>query len=492
MKLNRSFPSFRSTLGAVLLSLCGAAPALNYDVQYTNTAPVIDGAGTDAAWATASPPLTDFRVYDNVSVPSQQQTSVRLLWDENHLYVLYEAEDNDIVSFAWENDNGFFVGQDQLEMYLDPAWTQSPGRQNVVYHIAVDPGPSAFTYTAGGNDQIGWNLTEASQVAVTQNGTNWTVEMAIAWTDLNSELPNSPGIIHRAPYHNTIWGAQFARTHSMFTSDNNTPYSKWNAEASGSFRARPIGTLTFKRSDPDLSRPDLSGRIVNRTFTFEDPPYTAGSTINGLEDWTTAYPEIFGISTAQPFNGNQSLEIQASSAGRTLGNTTYTTNTETAQYVQYALRIPREDIVDGYHHVLYVQGAYGISHVQQIIGQVWFRNSPQHGANYVTVVHYDNPDVITESTHSNTVGMLAYDTWMYITLRVDPVAKTWEVWINDHKLINSVTKSDTFHVRNRNTFRQLRHLQFYSKNFGTLPVYVDDLTYYRDAGNSSIEDWQLF
>ncbi len=492
MKLNRSFPSMRNTLGAALLSLCGAASALNYDVNYTNTAPIIDGAATDAAWATASPPLTDFRVYDNVSVPSQQQTSVRLLWDENHLYVLYEAEDNDIVSFAWENDSGFFVGQDQLEMYLDPSWAQSSTRQNIVYHVAVDPGLSAFTYTASGNDQVGWNLTEASQVAVSHNGTNWTVEMAIAWTDLNSELTNSPGIIRRAPYHNTIWGAQFARTHSMYNSDNNTAYSKWNAETAGAFRARPIGTLTFKRTDSDLARPDISDRLVHRSFTFEDPPYTAGSTINGIEDWLTAHPEIFTISNTQPFAGTQSLQLGASSAGRTLGNTSHTTYTEAAQYVQYALYIPREELVDGYHHVLYVQGAYGIYHVQQIIGQVWFRNSPTHGSNYVTVVHYDNPDVITESTHSNTIGLLAFDTWMYITLRVDPIEKTWEVWMNDHKLINSVTNSDTFHVRNRNTFRQFKHLQFYSKNFGTLPVYVDDLTYYRDAPASSIDDWQLF
>src|SRR5690606_34649972 len=145
------------------------------------------------------------------------------------------------------------------------------------------------------------------------------------------------------------WGAEFGRIHSTDDPPNNVAFSRWNL-VSGGFRQRPFGTLTFK-GGPTREAVDLSTGTVTWSTSFESPTYTAGQTISGIEGFLSAQPEIFQVSTALPLTGAQSLEIVASASGRTLNQVQHTTNTATPQYMQYAVYIPYEEVIDSkYHH----------------------------------------------------------------------------------------------------------------------------------------------
>ena len=88
------------------------------------------------------------------------------------------------------------------------------------------------------------------------------------------------------------------------------------------------------------------------------------------------------------------------------------------------------------------------------------------------------------------MGLQSFDTWMWVTTKVDPVDNKFEVWINDTKL-TLPDGNDRFGVRRRGIFDQLLYGQFYSKNFGTENTYIDDILYVEEP-TSRVDDWQLF
>ncbi len=76
---------------------------------------IIDGALTDAAWATA--PVVELLRTDTGEKP-KQPTAVRLLWNEQYLYVGFLCHDRDIWGTIREHD-GPLYNEEVVEVFID-------------------------------------------------------------------------------------------------------------------------------------------------------------------------------------------------------------------------------------------------------------------------------------------------------------------------------------------------------------------------------------
>jgi len=163
-----------------------------YEAHNIPTAPVIDGRLTDPAWASApwSEDFVDIRGAGEEPPPFR--TRVKLLWDENFLYVGAELEEPHLWG-TLEARDAIIYRDDDFEIFLDP-----DGDGKAYFEIEVNAMGTVFDlfldkpYREGGKAVIPWNLTTL-QSAVSLQGTlndpsdedeGWTVELAIPWHEL--------------------------------------------------------------------------------------------------------------------------------------------------------------------------------------------------------------------------------------------------------------------------------------------------------------------
>ncbi len=93
-------------------------PALpSYAVKAVKEKPVIDGRLSEKAWATAAPIILLFPWEDQTG--AKQRTTVKLLRDQNYLYVGYECEDADITA-TYENRDDPVYKDDCVEIFIRP------------------------------------------------------------------------------------------------------------------------------------------------------------------------------------------------------------------------------------------------------------------------------------------------------------------------------------------------------------------------------------
>lgn len=474
-------------LCAGLAGLAGTSLALDYQVNYTSTAPTIDGT-VDAVWSNAEAAMTGFVSSSSVETPSTQQTRVRALWNSEKLFLLYEADDNAIVASATGNDTGFdfTTPQDAAEIILDPSWRQGgSGVTNIAYRICVNPAPNAYTRTEAGLNQTDWDLGPNSQVAFASSGSNWTVELAIAWTDLNSTLQNSPGPVVGPPGNGSRWGVQIARRHSP---GNNASLTKWHPVA-GNPTARPLGLFIFA-GGPAAKPVEIPDMVPLYSTSFEEPEFTAGLTASGVEEWTSSNPGNFTVVDTEALTGTQSLEITPSSGGRTILSPTVPAPSGT-HVIQYAVKMASDlSTANNYRHVLYASGRYSDG-TTKTLTQIWFYGAGNNsGGNSIRVSTYPDPNSNTPTNYFFP-GLYSLDDWSYITIRTDGLANTFEVWYNGTKLVYPGT-TGAYPVLFRNQFWYMNRATLYNKTFGTAPFYLDDFTHYYIPGPTQADDWQLF
>lgn len=113
-------------LALALAPTLGAAdfvPAV-YEARQAAAAPTIDGVLDDAAWQAAEV-IEPFFAYQSGGAPPAANSSLRLLWDDEFLYVAMHAEDVDIRSSCalarqCGRDASLFNG-DVLELFIRPS-----------------------------------------------------------------------------------------------------------------------------------------------------------------------------------------------------------------------------------------------------------------------------------------------------------------------------------------------------------------------------------
>lgn len=88
-----------------------------YHAPCIDRAPEIDGHLDEAVWRKA--PATEVFVNTMTGAPAEPRTTARMMWDETHLYVAFEVEDDFLKSDLEGRDRHLWT-QDAVEVMVDP------------------------------------------------------------------------------------------------------------------------------------------------------------------------------------------------------------------------------------------------------------------------------------------------------------------------------------------------------------------------------------
>jgi hypothetical protein len=215
------------------------------------TAPIsIDGVLGEADWQAAE---VVSLVETEHGIAPKQRTELRLLWDDDYLYVGFHCIDIDIYSDITERDGPLWE-QEVVEAFIDD---DSNGITYLEYEI--NPRNALVDLYVvnrnGRRDDIQfmqeWNSTGTRHVVSVDGnpaklGTDdrsWTVEWALPWTDFATAK-------HAPPIDGDTWRGNFYRIDRAHVDgmrvEADDEYSAWSATGEINFhRPDRFGTLLF-------------------------------------------------------------------------------------------------------------------------------------------------------------------------------------------------------------------------------------------------------
>jgi hypothetical protein len=165
-------------LGPVLEAETGPLPS--YTVKRAKPAPAIDGALNDPAWANAAA-VELSGSFDGR--PTSVRTTARLLYDDQHLYLSFDAEDPHIWGTLFKRDEPIYT-QEAVEVFVD-----ADGDGRTYNEIQVSPNGTLFdAYFPARRQGMDLSWDSGTEAAVRFSGTinnpsdkdeRWTVEMKI-------------------------------------------------------------------------------------------------------------------------------------------------------------------------------------------------------------------------------------------------------------------------------------------------------------------------
>ena len=176
----------RVAVGLLALGLACTRRTGEYVVHRTDATIAIDGVLAEAAWDRAERAGPFVRSLDGQ--PCSARTVARLLWDDDNLYVAFQAEDPDI-STPFSRDDEPLYTSNVVEIFLNPS-----GDLRRYDEIELAPSNALFDASFTGRRQ-GMDLSWSSRArhAVHLDGTlndsrdvdrGWTAELAIPFATL--------------------------------------------------------------------------------------------------------------------------------------------------------------------------------------------------------------------------------------------------------------------------------------------------------------------
>lgn len=204
----------------------------------TEAPPVIDGRFDEPIWQRAQVLPLGHRFLSGWGAPAQA-TTVRCAWDDEHLYLAFEAQDTDIWSTITERDGNLWEGE-VVEVYIDP---DGDGRNykefeisplgtvidlDIATHLAIEPDRYRRWNAPG------WRWAVALDGTLERGDVDraWRVETAIPFADLGMPPPR-PG---------DVWRVQFYRIDRP--ADTEPEFSGWSPTFNFHIPDR-FGRLTF-------------------------------------------------------------------------------------------------------------------------------------------------------------------------------------------------------------------------------------------------------
>lgn len=188
-------------------------PVQNYVVYQTSTPVEIDGKADEPDWQQAEW-TADFADIEGGKNPTPLfRTRMKMLWNEDNLYLLAELEDPNIWAY-YDTHDQIVYHENDIEVFIDP-----DGDTHDYYEYEVNARNTLFDlfmpkpYRNGGNALVTWD-SEGFKSAVSIDGTlndpsdtdqKWTVEMKIPFADLRK------GELVQVPYDGQIWKINFSR-----------------------------------------------------------------------------------------------------------------------------------------------------------------------------------------------------------------------------------------------------------------------------------------
>ena len=212
---SRSLCRLLIALSWVAVSHSQETPApRTYSVSRASGPITLDGKLDDAAWAKAAW-TTDFVDIEGAARPDPRfRTRVKMLWDDQYLYLAAELEEPDVTAKLTEHDSVIFHDND-FEVFIKPI----PDSESY-YEFemnALNTGWDLFLnkpYRSGGKADNSWDIA-GLKTAVSVQGTlndstdrdtGWTLEIAYPWSSFRLRQPEV-----QQPKVGTQWRINFSR-----------------------------------------------------------------------------------------------------------------------------------------------------------------------------------------------------------------------------------------------------------------------------------------
>jgi len=252
-------------LGVLGLSLAIRAPTpRRYVCLRAFTAPVIDGRLDDPAWAAAEWTSDFVDIEGDLRPAPPLRTRVKLLWDDDWLYIAAELEEPHVWGTLTDRDAVIYHDAD-FEVFIDP-----DGDTHDYYELEINALGTVWDlflvkpYRDGGPAIDAWDmagLRSAVRVDGTVNDPGdtdraWTVELAMPWAVLEEAAPGG-----RPPRSGDTWRINFSRVEwDVQGRADGSGYAKVIDPASG----RPLPEHNWVWSPQgviDMHRPELWGMV---------------------------------------------------------------------------------------------------------------------------------------------------------------------------------------------------------------------------------------
>ena len=209
---------FRKPCLALLITLTAVAQTTqpapkSYDCFHTAAPIKIDGKLEDLAWKKATW-TTDFVDIEGAAKPQPRfRTRVKMLWDDQYLYIAAELEEPDVKATLTQHDSVIFHDND-FEVFLKPL----PDTESY-YEFemnALNTGWDLYLnkpYNKHGKADNSWDIPGLKTAVAIQGTLNdssdkdhgWTIEIAYPWQAFQSrqQVPQ--------PHPGTEWRINFSR-----------------------------------------------------------------------------------------------------------------------------------------------------------------------------------------------------------------------------------------------------------------------------------------
>jgi hypothetical protein len=188
-------------------------PVKHYVVYQNNDEIVVDGKPDEISWRNAAW-TSDFMDIEGSKKPVPEfRTRIKMLWDQDNLFILAELEEPHIWAYFDEHDQIVYHEND-FEIFLDP-----DGNAYDYFEFELNAANTLFDlfltkpYRDGGIPLLTWDapdFTSAVSISGTLNNPadtdqKWTIEMAIPFESLKL------GLKSQVPVDGETWKANFSR-----------------------------------------------------------------------------------------------------------------------------------------------------------------------------------------------------------------------------------------------------------------------------------------
>ena len=188
---------------------------VSYEVHFTEEEMTLDGRADEKSWGLA-PPIELTKMVPSSKPTRPASTSVRALWNERGLLVLYQCQDQDILATHTERDASIYE-DDEVELFLDP---DMDGAYYVQLAInAMNTQMDALCVSPVSDHKRTWDSGAESGVSVSgslqdraDQDESWTVELLLPWSGMSQTMldaSDSPRAI--PPETGDKWKGNFNR-----------------------------------------------------------------------------------------------------------------------------------------------------------------------------------------------------------------------------------------------------------------------------------------
>ena len=186
----------------------------SYRVERTAAPLDIDGRLDDPAWRKAAWTKDFLDIEGNLRPKPRFRTRVKMLWDEQYLYVAAELKEPNVTGSLTQHDAVIFHDND-FERFVKPLPSSESYYEFEIN--ALNTGWDLFLnkpYSAGGKADNSWEMPGLKTAIAVQGTLNqsqdhdrgWTVEIAFPWSAFRLRQPEV-----QAPQAGTEWRINFSR-----------------------------------------------------------------------------------------------------------------------------------------------------------------------------------------------------------------------------------------------------------------------------------------